>query len=207
MLGVPMRFAACLLLLCASRPAPAEEAIAFQRTSARRWPSGSTIRVWVDPRGAPQSGEALVERAIVTWARAAAGRFTLEKTADRNVAVVRVHFVSGDANYGETAPRIDDATGRIVAADVLIAANVAGDTLTQRIVFYLTALHELGHALGMPHTDDFDDIMYSFRRPDDGERYFGAYHRKLRGPDEIGPASASGLSANDVAALRALYDR
>jgi predicted Zn-dependent protease len=161
----------------------------------------------VDPRGAPQSGEALVERAIVTWARAADGRFALEKTADRNVAVVQVHFVSGDANYGETAPRIDGATGRIVAADVLIAANVAGDTLTQRIVFYLTALHELGHALGMPHTDDFDDIMYSFRRPDDGERYFGAYRRRLRGPDDIGSASATGLSAKDVAALRALYDR
>jgi hypothetical protein len=195
------------LLLSVSLTLTADRHVASQRASTARWPSGSTIRVWVDPQNAPQSGEALVDRAIATWTRAADGRFTLEKTADRTAAVVRVRFVSGDANYGEAAPHVDGSTGRIVAADVLIAGNVGGDALTQRIVFYLTSLHELGHALGLPHTDVFDDIMYSFRRPDDGERYFGVYRRRLRGADDIGSASATGLSTQDIAALRALYDR
>jgi hypothetical protein len=49
--------------------------------------------------------------------------------------------------------------------------------------------------------------MYSFRRPDDGDRYFGAYRGLLRSPDDIGSPQISGLSANDIAAVRATYGR
>jgi hypothetical protein len=175
-----------------------------QRASALRWPSAAAIAVWVDPREAPTGADALVERAMASWTRAAGGAFTLAKTADERAAV-RVHFVTGDTTYGEAAPRVDRSTGRIASAEVQISGNIGGDVLTQRIVLYLTALHELGHALGLPHTDDFNDIMYSFRRPDDGERYFGAYRRRLRGADDIGSAGATGLSARDIEALRALY--
>jgi len=118
-----------------------------------------------------------------------------------------VRFATADGIYGEAAPRIDRTTGFIGSADVLIAGGIPGDALQQRIVIYLTALHELGHALGLPHTAEFDDIMYSFRRPDDGERYFGAYRRRLRSAADIGTDGATGMSPADVAALRALYDR
>ena len=120
---------------------------------------------------------------------------------------IRVRFARADGIYGETAPRIDRTTGFIGSAEVLIAGDIAGDAVQQRIVIYLTALHELGHALGLPHTDAFDDIMYSFRRPDDGERYFGAYRRRLRSSDDIGSERATGLSPADIAALQTLYDR
>jgi len=145
-----------------------------------------------------------------TWTDAAEGRFTLETAATKDAAPIRVYFVGRESNYGETLPRIDRRTGAIVAADVVISADVvaaAGDALQQRIVAYLTALHELGHALGLPHTDDFSTIMYSFRRPDDGRRYFSAYRRRLRSADDIGFARATGLSDADVAALRTLYDK
>ena len=174
---------------------------------APRWPARAVIAVWVDARSAPPGAEALVERAITTWSRAASGRITLEKSSMRDAAAIRVRFAQSDGIYGEAAPRIDRTTGLISSAEVAIASELAGDDLQQRIVIYLTALHELGHAIGLPHTNAFDDIMYSFRRPDDGERYFGAYRRRLRSAEDIGSDRATGLSPTDLTALRSLYDR
>ena len=179
--------------------------VAAQSARTPRWPTHAVITVWLDPRSAPPGSGALVERALATWTRAADGRFVLQTAAAPDAALVRVHFARADGIYGETAPRIDRTTGFIGSADVLIAGDVAGDAMQQRIVIYLAALHELGHALGLPHTSVFEDIMYSFRRPDDGERYFGAYRRRLRSSEDVGTGRATGLSPADVAALRALY--
>jgi hypothetical protein len=132
---------------------------------------------------------------------------TLTRTDARNDAAIRVLFISSDTNYGETAPRVDRATRLIISADVAINADIAAEALTARVIIYLTALHELGHALGLPHTDDFADIMYRFRRPDDGERYFGAFRQRVRSADDIGSASATGLSPADIATLTQLYER
>lgn len=171
------------------------------------WPAGAIILVSVDSRTAPAGATSLVERAMRTWTDAAAGRFTLRKAGSGTDATLHVRFISSDATYGVTRPRIDRGTGAIVFAEVVINAEMLGDALQQRIVIYLTALHELGHALGLPHTDEFDTIMYSFRRPDDGARYFDAYRRRLQTADDIGLPRATGLAPADIAALRTLYDR
>jgi hypothetical protein len=182
-------------------------AVLQPRREAPRWAADAAIPVWVDLRAAPGGADALVGRAIATWTRAADGRFTLQRTASQDSARIRVRFARADGIYGETAPRVDRTSGLITSAEVLIAGDVTGDLVAQHIVIYLTALHELGHALGLPHTNAFDDIMYSFRRPDDGEKYFGAYRRRLRSDDDIGAELASGLSAADIAALQTLYRR
>ncbi len=169
------------------------------------WPRGAAIRVWIGQSFARPDDPDLVERAMRTWTEAADGRFRLERSTAPVSAAVRVSFATGDAHLGEASPITDRRTGLIVGADVAIAANVAGDSIGQQLVIYLTALHELGHALGLAHSDDMADIMYFFRRPEDPERYFGAYRARLRSAADIGSARARGLSARDIAALIDLY--
>ncbi len=197
-----MRLAIVLMALTLEVGSPA---FAAQLRGLARWPAGSRIVVWVDPSGAPRGADALVTRALDAWSAAASPHLIFNR-GTRDTAKLRIHFATAPGVYGETRPDIDPGTGLIRRAEVVIATGVAGDDpLNQRIVLYLTALHELGHAIGMRHTDTFADIMYSFRRPDDGERYFGAYRRRLNAVDDIGSEKATGLSADDIAAVRQLY--
>jgi matrixin len=169
------------------------------------WPAGARIAVWVDASRAPIGASALVERAMRSWTDAADGRLVLVRASTSGEAAIRVFFVQSDTTYGEAAPRVDPATGLIARADVAINASVPDNPIDARIVVYLTALHELGHALGLAHSDTFSAIMYRFRRADDGARYFGAYRSKLRSIDDVGSARATGLDPEDIGALRRLY--
>jgi hypothetical protein len=172
----------------------------------RHWAKGSVIRLWIDTQQMPPNGEALVEKAMQTWTAAAGGRFTIVK-AWESTAPVRLHFMSADYRYGVTSPRVNPQTGLIVKAEVAVASDAGRDALERQIIVYLTALHEIGHALGMEHTADINTIMYLFREPGDGAKFFGAYRKKLKSADDIGSADATGLSQDDVVTLRALYDR
>ena len=173
-----------------------------------RWANGASILVWVDPADAPAGAIALVDRAVSTWSAAIGPLVTLQRANSSANAAIRVRFARSRGEYGETRPRVDPGSGMIRSADVVITTDTGGDDpMTQRIVLYLTALHELGHALGLRHTDNFSDIMYSFRRTDDGDRYFAAYRRRLRSSDDVGSTAASGLSPNDLVAARELYRR
>ena len=175
-------------------------------TGTPHWAPRSMIRVWIDRRNLPPQGDQLVERAMRTWTTPAKGGFTLQRTFLADEAGIKIYFNGAGGNYGETLPHVD-ARGLITAAEVNIAADapLEVDALTRGIIVYLTALHELGHALGLQHTANFSDIMYLFRRPGDGERYFGNYRSLLKTADDVGSVNATGLSPADVDVLRSLY--
>jgi len=153
----------------------------------------------------------LAEWALDAWHRAAGGglRFV---PAEEPAALVRLYWAGPrGGQYGEMRPlTVDGKAGAAVfirpdmaSLGAAIATRAARDPLLRDSIVYLTCVHELGHALGLEHTSDFLDIMYSFGNGGDIVEYFGRYRRQLRSRDDI--AQVSGLSVADVARIKAVH--
>ena len=162
----------------------------------------ATLRYWLEPCAAPESGchagdPELAQWAMEAWQAASAGQLTLARAADRDNAHIRLYWATGSAGlYGETRPIVVDG---VRGAEVFVLPAVAPpggkDVLLRDAIVYLTCLHETGHALGLAHTADFADIMYSFQYGGDIPEYFGRYRRLIESRADI--RKHSGMSAAD----------
>jgi hypothetical protein len=165
------------------------------------------------PDASARAGDVELARwALDAGQRAATGALRFVPAASEAEALVRVYWVPAAAGqYGEM--RALDVNGRRGAAVFIrpdtsalgpqIAARAAVDDLFRDTIVYLTCLHELGHALGLTHTADFEDVMYFFGFGGDIDEFFGRYRRTLQERGDI--RGSAGMSAGDVEQLRELY--
>ena len=161
--------------------------------------------------GYQATDDELARAAFEAWARESGDRLRFVEVGAEDALIHVVWIDPGSGVYGEMRTVLID--GRPVALLYVtpsvdlqgpaIARMAAGDPLLRDTIVYLTCVHELGHAVGLPHTAEFEDIMYSFAFGGDIVRYFMRYRDRLEDRTDI--TSHSGLSPGDRAVLHGLY--
>src|SRR3954463_2481353 len=127
----------------------------------------------------------LAQWAMEAWQAGSGGSLILEKAPSRGKAHIRVNWSGGrDGLYGEAQPIVVEGV-RGAEVYVVTPPGRIPDELLRDTIVYLTCVHETGHALGLAHTAEFADIMYSFQYGGDIEEYFGRYRRLLASRADI----------------------
>jgi hypothetical protein len=171
--------------------------------------SAADVTFWVEPCSvvtslacAPEDVD-LARWAFAAWQGASEGKLRLSESKNRDTALIRLRWAQKNGGlYGETVPIT--VQGRQGAEIYVLAESADGETgkrdrLLRDAIVYLTCLHESGHALGLAHTREFADIMYSFQYGGDINEYFGRYRRQLTARDDI--RKNAGMSPADRTAL------
>jgi len=148
--------------------------------------------------------------AIQAWERNSGGTLRFV-AAPESSPRIRIKWVAArEGQYGETVRVPGNRRASLVyirpdteSLGPSVAEPARLDSLLRDSIVYLTCLHELGHAIGLAHTADDRDIMYSFQFGGDVRTYFYRYRDSVKRREDI--ATTSGLSVNDIERVRAIF--
>jgi len=148
--------------------------------------------------------------ALGAWSRESGGRLKFTRAKTEAEALLQLRWVAaGEGRFGEMQgingkqEAVVFVSPGVSSMGEPFASRAARDRLFRDTIVYLTCVHEIGHALGLQHTANFDDIMYYFGYGGDLAAYFLRYRDKLQSRADI--PRFSGLSPNDIAVLKKRY--
>ncbi|MDR7040169.1 hypothetical protein J2X36_004950 [Methylobacterium sp. BE186] len=151
-----------------------------------RGTSGGTV-TWAIDAALPAAFAGIIQSAFATWSSVANISFQqVSSTASASIDLTQglidgIGNTLGYANYAFSGQRMSAAT---VTFDSAEGWHAAGSKVVsnQGVDFFLVALHEIGHALGLDHYNGKPEVMNSIISP-----------------------SITGLMAGDIAGIQALY--
>jgi hypothetical protein len=154
----------------------------------------------------------LAEWALQEWARSANGALRFERVEYEDAALLRFSWLrwAEDGALGRMEP--DTTSGRGGAAIIVrpdeakfrptVRREARADPLLRDVVLYYVCLHEIGHALGLSHSDNPRDIMWPGNNGVTLPIY-ERYRHPLMTRDDI--PHASWLSPNDITRFNEIW--
>jgi hypothetical protein len=162
----------------------------------------------------------VVRQAFLEWADVSALTFTEVNRAA--TADIEISWTTRDEEFGEPGDVLAFAYFPSYGGDLFFDDAEYWTVFGGETDLYITAVHEIGHTLGLDHTDDESAVMYPYLMPLDGlgeddiagiQRLYGPKEATGNEPDVVTSGSPNDFPTSDTVEVvddsinnRAYYD-